>query len=175
LKVYYGQIYFTFQKGVRMFKVLMLGLMFVAISAMCLFAADGSTASVTLPTWAQAILAVLGAGAVGGSSIFALVAGKIARINRIVQDLKDAINAIILLLGQLKATVKDGPLVPDWNDSIDHIIALLKDLPFGIAAKADLLAKLKIAIPVTLPPAPAVVEKVVQVIQAVPVIPTPVV
>jgi hypothetical protein len=156
-------------------RIVTLLLGFVCLAVVSVFAADGSTASVTLPTWAQAILAILGAGAVGGSSIFALVAGKIARINKIVQDLKDAINAIILLLGQLKATVKDGPLVPDWNDSIDHIIALLKDLPFGIAAKADLLAKLKIAIPIALPSAPAVVEKVVQVIQAVPVIPTPVV
>lgn len=106
--------------------------------------ADNGSVAVALPPWLQAILAIGGAGAIGGTSIFAAVASKIARVNKIVQDLKDAINALIVLLGQLKATVKDGPLVLDWNHSLDHIETLLKDLPLGISAKAALLEKLKI-------------------------------
>jgi hypothetical protein len=149
-------------------RIVLLLLGFVCLAAVSVFAADGSAASFTLPTWAQAILAICGAGTVGGTSIFAIVANKIEKIKKIVQDLKDFVNATTVYIGQIKSVIETSPLVACHNAFIDHAISLLKDMPLGISNKANLLATLKITLPIATPAiiqkAEAVAAKVEQVV-----------
>ena len=149
-------------------RIILLLVGFLMLTVTGTFAADGATVSVSTPPWLQAILVLFGAGAIGGTSVFASVMHRVTTITGYIQKVKDALNAIIVLLGQVKEIIKTSPIVPDWNSVIDHVVDLLKDLPLGIGTKALLLKTVKITMPVQLPAAPPIVEKIVETIQAMP-------
>jgi hypothetical protein len=130
--------------------------MFIGLCAVAVFA-DSAVASVTLPAWLQAVLAIGGCVGVGGASVFTVITRKINAAEKEAQLFKNVIDKDLLLFATVKSVVKDGPLVGEWNDAMDANIAVLKSIKlFGISAKADSLEKLKIKTIV----APAVVKKI---------------
>ena len=145
-----------------MFKVLMIGMLFLALSAVSLFAADASVIP-GAPAWLNSALAILGLAGVGGVGVFAGIAKKIAAVEAkylpIVQGLKNAIDKDAVLFSEIKSIIAQSTIaVPSWNDAMTANAALFASIPVkGIEAKADIFNRLKITLPVA---TPAIVGKI---------------
>ena len=148
---------------------------FLLIAAVGVFA-DTSVIIPGAPEWLNSLLATLGLAGVGGVGVFAVIARKIASVEAkylpIVQALKSTIDKDANLFSTLKATIKDGPLVGDWNDAMSSNASFLSHFPIhGISDKADIFNRLVINLPkepAILQKAELVAEKVVKVIDAIP-------
>ena len=110
----------------------------------CAMAADDSVsaliANLGLPAMVQwAIVGIL-----GGSGIW----GWLFK-NKMIRDLRDAINALVTLFAKLRAVIKDPEVIADINDSLEHIALCFEDSKL-LKSKAALIrsVKIKTAIPV---------------------------
>lgn len=110
----------------------------VSVAVAYVMAADDSVsaliANLGLPAMVQwAIVGIL-----GGSGVW----GWLFK-NKMIRDLRDAVNALVTLFAKLRVAIKDPELVSDINDSLEHIALCFEDSKL-LRSKAALIRSVKI-------------------------------
>ena len=122
------------------FTILFPLLILVAVTAAF---ADTSIIS-NAPWWVNAILAFIGAGALGGGGVWAWLGNLIGQKNKSIQFARNFINDLCLLLVAVRESIIGNPKIVElWNRTFTEGADGMKQIKF-LADKAPLLSKLLI-------------------------------
>jgi hypothetical protein len=138
------------------FAVVML-MSFLFLCLMTSIAAAETTAGgggeLQLPSWVQAIL---GVGAIGGSALAVQLRAKLGTALKLFQDVKDAINSIMLLIGSIRSDIKDPVKMAEFNATCMAIAKVLNDTGNpSLQKKAQMFVSFVRRVDPTLPDVPA--------------------
>lgn len=105
------------------------------------------------PWWVNAVLAFVGAGALGGGGVWAWLGNLIGQKNKSIQFARNFINDLCLLLVAVRESIIGNPKIVElWNRTFTEGADGMKQIKF-LADKAPLLSKLLIN---SIPSAPPV-------------------
>jgi hypothetical protein len=96
------------------------------------------------PWWVNAVLAFVGAGALGGGGVWAWLGNLIGQKNKSIQFARNFINDLCLLLVAVRESIIGNPKIVElWNRTFTEGADGMKQIKF-LADKAPLLTKLLI-------------------------------
>jgi hypothetical protein len=132
-------------------------MLLLSVMVACVLAADDSVSSLIASFGLPAIVQWVIVGILGGSGIW----GWLFK-NKMIRDLRDAVNSLVTLFAKLRNSIKDPELIEDVNDSLEHIALCFEDSKL-LQSKAALIRSVKIKtsvviVPVQTVPAPELVS-----------------
>ena len=124
------------------FTILFLAFILAAVTAV--FADNSTTLVNNAPWWVNAILAFIGAGALGGGGVWAWLGNIIGQKNKSIQFLRNFINDLCVLLVMLRENIINNPkIVEQWNHTFSEGAEGMKQIKF-LEDKAPFILKLLI-------------------------------